>query len=376
MQVRYAQYGKDGPQVSRLGFGAMRLPPTKGGGWGTVHFRKSVALIRQALEAGVNFIDSHHNYHHGLSEVAVGKALKGWKGHRVYIQTKTPFYRNEPQRFFKKLIEEALEKLGVNCIDYLFFHSMRMDAFEKRGKKFFALTDWAMRKGYVRHRGFSSHDTPEHVKQFIDTGEFAAMLVSYNWQNPTMAETIAYAADKGMGVSVMNPVGGGALAVNTRPVLRLLPGAKSGPEIALRYVLATPGVTLTLSGMNTPEQVEENTRVAARRAPMTTKQWRAFHERLAKIKRRADAICTHCGYCMPCPNGVDIPGNFLLLSRAKFFEMVDFAKERFRQMQKSRRGDRSALACVACGQCLPKCPNDVPIIEQLRETAKLLSESS
>ena len=133
-----------------------------------------------------------------------------------------------------------------------------MDAFEKRGKKFFALTDWAMRKGYVRHRGFSSHDTPEHVKQFIDTGEFAAMLVSYNWQNPTMAETIAYAADKGMGVSVMNPVGGGALAVNTRPVLRLLPGAKSGPEIALRYVLATPGVALALSGMNAPEQIEEN----------------------------------------------------------------------------------------------------------------------
>ena len=370
--MQYAQYGKDGPMVSRLGFGAMHLPPTKGGNWGTVHFRKSVALIRGALDAGVNFIDSHHNYHEGLSEVAIGKALEGWKGHRVYIQTKAPFYRNEPQRFFKQLIEEALEKLGVNCIDYLFFHSMRMDMFKERGKKFLSLTDWAMRKGYVRHRGFSSHDKPENVKKFIDTGEFAAMLVSYNWQNPTMAETVAYAAGKGMGVSIMNPIGGGSLAVNTRPVLRLLPGAKSGAETALRYVLATPGVAVTLSGMNAPEQVEENTRVASRKVPMTKKQWAAMRERLAKVKKKADAICTHCGYCMPCPSGVDIPGNFLLLNRVKLFQMTDFARARFGRMQRHRKGDRSALACVACGKCLPKCPNDVPIIEQLRETADLL----
>jgi predicted aldo/keto reductase-like oxidoreductase len=368
--MQYAQYGKDGPTVSRLGFGVMRLPSTQGGGWGTVHFRKSVAVIRQALDAGVNFLDSHHNYHGGLSEVAIGKALKGWKGGPVVIQTKTPFYRKEPQRFFKGLIEEALEKLGVNCIDYLFFHSMSMDMFQSRGKKFFALTDWAIKKGYIRHRGFSSHDKPENVKQFIDTGEFAAMLVSYNWQNPLMADTIAYAADKGMGVSVMNPVAGGTLAVDTRPVLRLLPGAKSGPEVALRYVLATPGVTLALSGMNTAEQVAENTAVAARAVPMTPKQRTAFHDRLARIKQKADVICTHCGYCMPCPAGVNIPRNFLALNRAQFFDMGDYATNEFARMRRGRKGDQSALACTACGKCLPKCPNDVDIPQQLREVAR------
>jgi uncharacterized protein len=368
--MQYARYGQDGPEVSRLGFGVMRLPPTKGGGWGTVHFRKSVPLLRQAFEAGVNFVDSHHHYHGGLSEMAIGKALKGWKGHRIIIQTKTPFYRREPQRFFKGLIEAALEKLGVDCIDYLLFHSMSMKMFEQRGKAFFALTDWAMKKGYIRHRGFSSHDTPENVRQFIDTGEFSAMLVSYNWQNPQMAETIAHAAERGMGVSIMNPVGGGLLAVGTRPILRLLPGAKTGAEVALRYVLATPGVTLALSGMNTPEQIAENTHLAGRATPMTPKQRAKMFERIETFYRKAPVACTQCGYCMPCPKGVNIPKNFLLLNQAACFGLEEPARASFARMQKQGNGDVSALSCVACGQCLSKCPNHVDIPARLREVAE------
>jgi predicted aldo/keto reductase-like oxidoreductase len=335
-----------------------------------VHFRKSVKLLRQAFKAGVNLVDSHHNYHEGLSEVAIGKALKGWKGHRIYTQTKTPFYRNEPQRFFKQLIEEALEKMGVDCIDYLLFHSMDTDMFEKSGKKFFTLTDWAMRKGYIRHRGFSSHDTPENVRQFIDTGEFSAMLLSYNWQNPQMADTIAYAAGKGLGVSIMNPVGGGVLAVDTKAVVRLLPGAKTGAEVALRYVLATPGVALALSGMNTARQIQENTRIACRAVPMTAAQRKRMQGRLEKIKQKADMICTQCGYCMPCPEGVNIPRNFLILSRAKFFGLEEYARDEFDRMRRRKGGDVSALACIACGKCLPKCPNDVNIPRQLRRVAE------
>ena len=370
--MQYRQYGKGGPEISRLGFGAMRLPQRKKNDWGAVNFTRSVELLRAAMNAGVNFLDTHHGYHYGNSEKAIGRALAGWRGPRPVIQTKTPFYRNEPQRFFKQLIEEALEKLGVDCIDYLLFHSMRMDAFKKRGRKFFALTDWAIRKGYVRHRGFSSHDSPEHVREFIDTGEFAAVVLSYNWLDPRHRETIAYAAKRGMGVAIMNPIGGGHLLTDSPSVRRLLPGAKTAAEVALRYVLDTPGVAVAMSGMNALDQIAENVRIASRKKPMTAKQRAAMKKRLAAMKKSSMAICTACGYCMPCPHGVDIPANFLALSRVRLFGLTDYAKLGFRRLRRRKDGDASAFACRRCGACLPKCPNDIPIIEQLAATAELL----
>ena len=320
--MQYRLYGKDGPEVSRLGFGVMRLPLRKRGDWGRVNFSKSVTVMRRAMEAGVNFFDSHHTYHKGFSEVAIGRALKGWKGRRIYIQTKTPIYEPKPLRHFKRLVEEALEKTGVNALDYLLFHSMSLEQFKRRARMFFKLTDWAMKKGYIRFRGFSSHEKPEHIRRFIDTGEFSCVLMSFNWLNREVEETIAYAAARGLGVSIMNPVGGGSLAADTPQVLRLLPRARSGAEVAFRYVLSTPGVTLALSGMNTLEQVAENTAIAGRRTTMTDRQRRYMRQRLKTLRRKSMKICTACGYCMPCPHGVDIPQNFLLLNQARLFGLI------------------------------------------------------
>ena len=371
--MQYRQYGKNGPAVSLLGFGVMRLPQRKRGEWGSVNFSRSEKIMQRAMELGVNFFDSHHNYHHGLSEVAIGRALKGWKGQRIYIQTKTPFYRKEPQKFFKRLIEEALEKTGVNCIDYLLFHSMNMEMFKKRHKEFFKVTDWAMKKGYIWRRGFSSHDTPENVKKFIDTGEFSSMVLSYNWLNPDMADTIAYGAQKGLGVSVMNPLGGGVLAANTPEIMRLIRGARSAAQIGMRFVMSTPGVCVALSGMNTIEQVEENAEVASLKTQMTQRQREAMLTRLKKIRQRGMLICTGCGYCMPCPHGVDIPGNLRLLNQATLLGLKDHSARVFANLHKRKAGDASALACKKCGQCLDKCPNGVPIIQRLEETAELLA---
>ena len=149
---------------------------------------------------------------------------------------------------------------------------VNMAMFKKRGKEFFKVTDWAMKKGYIWRRGFSSHDTPENVKKFINTGEFSAMVLSYNWLNRDMADIIAYGAQKGLGVSVMNPIGGGNLAAHTPEIMRLIRGARSAAEIGLRFVMSTPGVCVALSGMNSAEQVNENVEVASRKIHMTERQ--------------------------------------------------------------------------------------------------------
>jgi hypothetical protein len=370
--MEYRPYGKDGPMVSRLGFGVMRLPARKKDDWGSVNFTRSVEVLRAAMKAGVNLLDTHHGYHHGKSEIAIGRALKGWKGQRIYIQTKTPWYRDEPIEYFERLLDEALKKLGVDCIDYYFHHSLDLATWKKKGKKFIRFTDRAMKRGLIRHRGASVHDAPHSLKPIIDSGEFSALLMSYNWMNPKLRDTIAYAASKGIGITVMNPVGGGSLAAPTKEIMGLLPGAKSAPEIALRYVLATPGVTAALSGMNTLEQVAENTRVASRKTPMTAAQDKRMRERLSRIHAEASKFCTQCGYCMPCKHGVRIPDNFQLYNQAKYFGLVDFAKKRYEGLSSRKEGDASAAACKRCGECMPRCPLKVPIIEQLHEADALL----
>lgn len=372
--MQYRQYGKDGPAVSVLGFGAMRLPLRDSANDASVDFPRAMAVMRRALKAGVNLFDTHHDYHSGMSEKAIGRALKGWKGPRVCIQTKTPFYDEKPLDHFKRRIEEALQRTGVDCLDYLLFHSMRMDAFRKRGRQFFQLTDWAMKRGLIRAPGFSSHDTAEHVKQFVDTGEFSVMVVSFNWLNPAMADAISYACSRGMGVSVMNPIGGGNLAVGTPVLRRFLPGARSPCDMALRFVLGTPGVTCALSGMNNLRHVAENARTADLARPMTPVERNAMLRRIVKVNARARRFCTGCGYCMPCPAGVNIPANFRLMNLARFFGLVAFARSRFKRLRNRREGDRSALACKACGKCLPKCPNRIPISRQMGQTSAFLAE--
>ncbi len=227
--MQYRRYGSNGPEVSALGHGVMRLPMRKD----KLNASKSQRLLRRALKLGVNFLDSHHLYQNSLSEVAIGRAIRGFKGPRpLVIQTKTPFYQDKPVDHFKRLLDEAIEKLGVAPIDYLLFHSMNMTMFKKRGKQFLRFTDWAIKQGLIRHRGFSSHDSVEHIKQFVDTGEFSAMLLSYNWLNRNMAECIGYGAERGMGVSIMNPIGGGQLSMSHPQILRLLPGANQQPRSA------------------------------------------------------------------------------------------------------------------------------------------------
>jgi len=235
-----------------------------------------------------------------------------------------------------------------------------------------------MDQGIVRHIGFSFHDTPENLYKIIDSGPFDTMTVQYNLVNRSLEEPIAYAAEKGMGVVIMGPVGGGMLAAPSEEIRKLLPGeAKSSAEVALRFVLANSNVSVALSGMSNLQQLEENVSVASQEVVLTEEDYRRIREALEEKKRLSELYCTACGYCMPCPNGVDIPANFRLMNLHRIYGLTEYARGQYRRLgeRKDKDGNPTpawAEACLECGECEPKCPQKIPIIKQLQEVAEVL----
>ena len=370
----YRTFGKLGYRVSQLGFGAMRLPTREDG---KVDMDRAVELLRRAVELGINFFDSHHFYHNGESEEALGRALEGVR-EKVFIQTKIPMYREATEDERWRWLEDALRKLRTDHIDFYLMHSMTWERFQREFDPFMKLARKAMDQGIVRHIGFSFHDTPENLYKIIDSGPFDTMTVQYNLVNRSLEEPIAYAAEKGMGVVIMGPVGGGMLAAPSEEIRKLLPGeAKSSAEVALRFVLANPNVSVALSGMSNLEQLEENVSVASQEVVLTEEDYRRIREALEEKKRLSELYCTACGYCMPCPNGVDIPANFRLMNLHRIYGLTEYARGQYRRLgeRKDKDGNPTpawAEACLECGECEPKCPQKIPIIKQLQEVAEVL----
>jgi predicted aldo/keto reductase-like oxidoreductase len=205
--------------------------------------------------------------------------------------------------------------------------------------------------------------------------DFDLVTCQYNLLDQSNKESMAYAHEKGLGVVVMGPVGGGRLGFPSERLQGVLPGkTSSSPELALRFVLSNPNVTVALSGMNTPEMVEENAAAATTAGPLSEDEMQRVLEMIEENKELADLYCTGCGYCMPCPNGVNIPENFRLMNLHRVWKLTDGARERYTWFDDNSEKNRSAAACVECGDCEPKCPQKIPIIEQLKETHAVLGK--
>jgi predicted aldo/keto reductase-like oxidoreductase len=177
-----------------------------------------------------------------------------------------------------------------------------------------------------------------------------------------------------MGVAIMGPVGGGRLAAPLERVRALVAEAKNTPEIALRFVLSNPNVTLALSGMTTFEMVEENAATVSRGEPLSAEDRQRVLKVLEETKRLSDLYCTGCGYCMPCPNDVDIPGNLEAMNYHRVWGLEKHARELYKRMGKNKKR-RWAEACIECGECELKCPQNLPIRERLKETTMALGQN-
>jgi hypothetical protein len=372
--MKYRILGKTGLKVSRLGFGAMRLPMTGEGPDSRIDRDLAVPMIVRAIEAGVDYIDTAVGYCNEDSQRVVGEAIHGRRDGLV-IATKNPYY-GEDEKVWWANLENSLGRLGTDRIDLYKHHALTwktyVDAVEPRVSK------WMQRakdQGLVRHVCCSFHDNNEALMKLADTGYVDVITLQYNLLDRQLEEGIAHAHDLGIGVVVMGPVGGGRLGEQSGVLSGIVPGIGKVPELALRFVLANPNVSVALSGMSTMEQVEQNLAVASDSRGLTGEEEAAIAEHLTRLRKLVDLYCTACGYCMPCPSGVNIPEVFGRYNLGRVYDLWSSARERYGWLGNTPWDPgKPADACIECGECEPKCPQKIPIREQLKAAHEELTK--
>ena len=372
--MQYSMFGKTGLKVSRLGFGAMRLPMIGD----DVDYDEATELMRKAFELGVNYVDSANGYCKEKSQIAVGRAIKGWRD-KVIVSTKNPYMGSSGDEW-RKYLDNSLKRLDVDRIDFYHFHGIGLKNFEgdlsakdgpiDRAKK-------ALDEGVIRFLSFSFHDDPENMVKIAKSGLFSSVLCQYNLLDSKNEESMQAVHEMGLGVAVMGPVGGGRLVGFSDQVRKLLKdGSSSTPEMALRFVLSNPDVDIALSGMSTIEMVRENVRTASLETTLTEKERLHFIEMVEELQDLSDLPCTDCGYCIPCPSEVFIPRNFMLYNLHKVFGLTDAARNWYQMMGGELLLGKRASFCTECGECIEKCPQKINIPERLKDCVKVFGEQT
>lgn len=375
--MNYTAFGNTGVKVSNIGFGAMRLPMKELGGKLIVNEDLAIPLMQKAFDMGVNYIDTAPIYCETFSEIAVGKALKGYRD-RIYLSTKNPVEDADGDNWTKRL-EKSLKKLDTDYIDFYHFWGINLKGFNSwQGQKYgpFEAAQKAKEQGLIRHLSFSYHDSPENFKPIVDSGIFETTLVQYNLLDRSNEENIAYAKSKGLGVVAMGPVGGGRLGAPSELIQGLLKNKRvSTAELALRFVHSNKNIDIVLSGIENIKMLEENAAVAGRKDHLTEEELQYINQMIEENKNLAKLYCTGCNYCKPCPAGIEIAFLFDIMNTHRVYELTEHAKKVYLEVINGRAWNKSADAskCTACGECEKKCPQKLPIIKQLKETHEALA---
>jgi len=371
--MRYRDYGSTG-QISALGFGCMRLPEYEKDSEWHIDDEKCIPMLRRAAELGVNYFDTGYYYNHHNSEAAVGRALKPIRD-RVLISTKIPMWEVAKRGDYRRWLERSLKELDTDYVDYFHFWSLDREKFDEKVVKLGLLDEArkAKEEGVIRHISFSFHDKAETIKHIIDRGEiFETMLVQYNLLDCSNEEMIAYAASKGLGVAAMGPVAGGKLAAPTQLSERMTGKSMPTYELALQFVLGNPNITCALSGMRTEDDLLRNVALASDEAPIDEEEWKRLGEGIEQLRRFSDLYCTGCGYCQPCPAGIDIPEIFSAYTFHNVYELSGQAKHMFGKILEKE--GKTFKDCMDCGACEGKCPQHLRIRAELERVEGILEK--
>lgn len=372
--MKFRELGKTTINSSILGLGCMRLPIVEGKAH-QIDEEKAIELIRYAIDHEVTYIDTAYPYHGGNSETIVGKALKDGYRERVTLITKSPSWLIEQPSDFEKYLDEQLEKLQVSCLDIYLLHALDKKRWENYKKiDIFNEIDKMKAKGKIKHIGFSFHDGYETFEEIIKAYNWDVCMIQFNYMDineQAGLKGVQLASDLGIPMVVMEPLKGGMLATPSDDILDLWqesPRKWSPVEWSLRYIANFENVKVVLSGMSNLDQLKENLEIADRLEASSLSE--EDHAMISKVReaynKKVQIPCTDCKYCVPCPHGVEIPRVFALYNRGNMFNNFEGANSSY---QAFLAPEAKASNCVACGECEPKCPQQIQIIERLK-TAK------
>lgn len=380
--MQYRIMPKTGEKVSALGFGCMRLPVIDNK-QDQIDEEKAIPLVRCAIDGGINYIDTAYPYHGtgmekgGMSELFVAKVLKDGYREKVAIATKLPTWLITCREDMDRYLNEQLERLETDRIDYYLLHALNADNWanlqQHAVQKFL---DAAIADGRIKYAGFSYHGkNPEIFKEIVDAYDWTFCQIQYNYMDENYQagrEGLEYAAAKKLGVVIMEPLKGGSLALNLPEAIEETykkSGYDRSPvDWALRWLWNHEEVTILLSGMNEQAHLDENMAIASDALPggMKDDENAVMVKVKTILKEKVKVGCTACGYCMPCPVGVDIPRNFSLLNDFHRLDSEAHKASSKRMYSMLVKEEEKASSCIECGKCESHCPQDIPIRDMLK----------
>ncbi len=369
--MKYRSFPNTDITASVLGMGCMRLPTLDG----KVNRPEAIKMIRWAIDNGVTYVDTAYPYHGGESELVVGEALKDGYREKVTLATKLPMWKIEKYEDMEATLDEQLKKLQVDHVDFYLLHALDIARYRKaREMGVHEFLDLMVKKGKIRYPAFSFHD---------DAKAFAEIATDYDWKliqvqmnlldefnQATYAGIQEYCGKRGIGVVIMEPLRGGALAKTPpKEIQAIYDGAaekRSAVEWAFRWLYDKPEIVTILSGMSNMDQLNDNLRIfdsAEVSCLSEADKTMLTNVRLA-YEKRVRVGCTGCEYCQPCPSGVKIPRIFQGIDNATMFgEASDFKPA----YEKLRAENADASQCVKCGACEAQCPQHFPIRDLLEQ---------
>lgn len=377
--MQYRNIPKNGDELSILGFGCMRLPVNEDG---SIDDERAKKQVRYAIDHGVNYVDTAWPYHTGQSEPFLGRALADGYREKVKLATKLPSWLVRSREDMDRYLNAQLEKLKTDRIDYYLVHDLvgdRWDTVERLGVADFL--DKAKADGRIGNAGFSFHGAGEDFSRIVDAYDWDFCQIQYNFldeKNQAGTAGLEYAASRGLGVIIMEPLRGGNLTRNVPQAVKEIwdeaPITRTPAEWALRWIWNHPEVTVVLSGMNEETHIRENLWIAdqAYSNSLTETELQLVKRVESKYRELMKVGCTGCRYCMPCPSGVNIPLCFEEYNTLYMFANPD--EEKF--IYAAKLGGAIAVdkpeyasLCVRCGECVEKCPQHIDIPAVLESAA-------